>query len=145
MSSRRNQSPRKKCSCDDKYSRSSCRSYRCKRTKCTCETCEKHTFERNHEYSIRKHPTCCSCKECNYCHYSLCKYPDKSTENSDCYNNNDHDEQNKNIQNIVITIKHCQICNYHVRSLIQYLDTLHICSYYLDYLYMSLYIINIYI
>jgi len=107
MSSRRSQSPRKKCSCDDKYRRSSCRSSRCKLSKCTCEKYEKHAPEYNHEYSMRKRPTCCLCKEHNHCHYSLCKYPDKSDENSDCCDNNEHDEHNKNIQNIVITIKHC--------------------------------------
>ena len=106
MSSRRNQSPRKKCSCDDKYRRSSCRSSQYKRPKCQCETCEK--YEPDREYSTCKHPTCCSCKEHNHCCYhSLCKYPDKSAENYEHCNNNDHDEHNKNVQNIVITIKHC--------------------------------------
>lgn len=108
MSSRRSQSPRKKCSCDDKYNRSSCRSYRCKKNNCQCETCEKYAHEHNHEHSICKHPTSCVCKERNHCYHSLCKYIDKSSDNNErSNNNNDRDDQCNNVQNIVITIKHC--------------------------------------
>lgn len=100
MSSRRKQSPSKKCSCDDKDRRSSCRSSRYKRSNCTCE---KHAHE---HYTACKHH-CCSCKEHNHCYHSLCKYSDKPDDMNDDYDNNSPDEHNKNIQNIVITIKHC--------------------------------------